>query len=90
MTEIPKDVFATMKIHGQLKGVVHLKETNPGHFTIVDGHGIIGQAMSDKINLIPVWFEKRSGTVEKFNLNLATYQLEPINGPVHTIDRLAY
>ena len=62
------------------RDVIYLKETNPGQFHIVDGHGTIGQAMSDKKTILPVWFEKRNGTVEKFNLNLTTYQLEPING----------
>ena len=60
------------------KDVIYLRETNPGQFHIEEGHGVIGQAMSDKVNLVPVWFHKRSGTVEKFNLNLTTYQLEPL------------
>lgn len=78
-TEMSPEQFKTLK-QKLFKDVVYLKETNPGHFTIVDGHGTIGQAISDKVNLIPVWFEKRNNTIEKFNLNLTTYQLEPING----------
>lgn len=78
-TTFTKEQFKELQ-KAVFKGVVHLLETNPGHFHIVDGHGVIGQAMSDKVNLLPVWFEKRNGTVEKFNLNLTTYQLEKIDG----------